>query len=56
VHITAQIVHDHFGTPGGERQRVLLAQAAACASDDGHTAFEIDAHENFPCEMLGFNR
>ena len=42
----AQIVHDHFGPTGGQRQRMLLAQAAACACDDRHAAFEIDAHES----------
>jgi len=43
-HIPAQVIDQHFGTACGQRQRVLLAQAAACARDDGHAAFEIDAH------------
>ena len=44
MHITAQVVDQHFGPACGQRQRVLLAQTAACACDDGHAAFEIDAH------------
>ncbi len=46
MHIAAEIVDDHLGPARGQRQRMLAAQAAACARDDGHTAFEIDAHEN----------
>jgi hypothetical protein len=45
MHIASQVIDQHFGPTGGQRQRVLFAQTAACAGDDGDTAFEIDAHE-----------
>ena len=44
MHIAAQVVDEHLGPACGQRQRVLLAQTAAGARDDGHAAFEIDAH------------
>ena len=44
MHITAQVIDQHLGTPRRQRQGVLLAQTTACACHDGHAAFEIDAH------------
>ena len=44
VHIAAQVIDQHFGPACGQRQRMLFAQTAASARDDGNTAFEIDAH------------
>jgi hypothetical protein len=47
MHIAAQVVDQDFGAACGQRQRMLLTQTAACACDDGDSAFEIDAHESF---------
>ena len=41
---TTEVVDQHLGTTRCQRQRMLLAQAAAGASNDGHAAGEIESH------------
>jgi len=44
MHITAQVVDHDLGAARCQQQSMLLAQTAASAGDDGHSAFEIDTH------------
>ena len=43
---TAQVINQHAGATRRQCERMLASQSAAGASNDGHTAGEIESHES----------